>query len=73
MYKFFKAGLVAFSLSLLAACGTNPVTGQQELQLVSQSEEISIGKKQYKPTKQAQGGELKEFNKLNHLYVIHAA
>ncbi len=63
--NFIKVGFLTITLTILAACGTNPVTGQQEFQLVSQAEEISIGDKQYPPTKQAQGGELSEFNDLN--------
>jgi predicted Zn-dependent protease len=51
--------LFAFTASLfgLVSCGTNPVTGDQELQLVSRDQEISIGNQQYSPTRQAQGGD----------------
>ena len=42
----------------LSACGTNPVTGDTELQLISQSQEIQIGQKNYAPTRQSQGGDL---------------
>ena len=49
-------GLVA-SLSL-AGCGvTNPVTGEHELGLVSESSEIEMGRQQYAPSRQAQGGD----------------
>lgn len=41
---------------LLNACATNPVTGKRELTLISQSQEIEIGKNNYLPTRQAQGG-----------------
>lgn len=41
---------------LLSACGTNPVTGKTELQLVSQSQEINIGRENYLPSIQSQGG-----------------
>ena len=34
----------------------NPVTGKRELGLVSQSEEIAIGQRQYLPSQQMQGG-----------------
>ncbi len=51
-------------LSLLLAmglatpgCGTNPVTKKRELQIVSESQEIAIGQKNYAPTRQAQGGD----------------
>jgi predicted Zn-dependent protease len=41
----------------LSACATNPVTGRRELQLISEANEISIGKKQYIPGRQMQGGD----------------
>jgi len=44
-------------LVLLTACATNPVTGKKELSFVSESEEISIGSKQFIPTQQVQGGQ----------------
>lgn len=47
--------LVAFST--LAACGTNPVTGKQELQFISTSSEIKMGEQAYFPTRQVQGGD----------------
>jgi len=42
---------------LLASCGTNPVTHKRELQLVSESQEISIGQENYVPARQQQGGD----------------
>jgi predicted Zn-dependent protease len=42
----------------LVACGVNPVTGKKELQVVSQQEELAIGKQQYAPSRQGQGGDL---------------
>lgn len=47
--------LVALSLGI-GACAVNPVTGREELSLVSGSEEISIGERQYGPAQQSQGG-----------------
>ncbi len=43
---------------LLAAvgCATNPVTGKRELRLVSEAQEIQIGKQNYLPSRQSQGG-----------------
>jgi predicted Zn-dependent protease len=41
----------------LAGCATNPVTGEKELQMVSQGEEIQIGEQQYGPGRQSQGGD----------------
>ena len=43
----------------LAACGTNPVTGEKELQFVSESQELEIGRTQYAPARQSQGGDFK--------------
>ncbi|WP_455221709.1 M48 family metalloprotease [Kaarinaea lacus] len=43
-------------LVLISSCGTNPVTGKSELQLVSESQEISIGQENYLPSQQSQGG-----------------
>jgi predicted Zn-dependent protease len=45
-------------LILLQACTTNPVTGQSEFTLLSQSQEVQIGEQYYLPTQQSQGGEL---------------
>lgn len=41
----------------LAACATNPVTGHQELHLVSEQEEIALGQRHYGEGKQTAGGE----------------
>ena len=42
---------------LLAGCATNPVTGKNELMLVSEQQELAIGQKNYLPMRQAQGGD----------------
>lgn len=56
--RAIKTSLVLlFSFGLLSACAVNPVTGKQELSLVSEQEEISIGKQNYLPAQQSQGGE----------------
>jgi predicted Zn-dependent protease len=45
-------------LSLLpAGCAINPVTGERELGLVGQEQEIAIGNQQYAPARQMQGGD----------------
>jgi len=41
----------------LSGCATNPVTGKDELTFISQSQELEIGKKQYAPSRQMQGGD----------------
>jgi len=58
MSKLFIRTSAAFALlSLLTGCGENPVTHKSELQLVSQSEEVAIGEKNYAPARQQQGGD----------------
>lgn len=42
---------------LLAACSTNPVTGEKELMLVGEGTELSIGAQQYAPMRQSEGGD----------------
>ena len=44
-------------VALLAGCAVNPVTGNKELSLVSEAQELSIGKQEYAPLRQAQGGD----------------
>ena len=43
--------------ALLAGCATNPVTGEKDFMLVSESQELSIGKQNYSPLRQSQGGD----------------
>jgi predicted Zn-dependent protease len=45
------------ALVVLAACGTNPVTGKRELQFVSEGQEIQIGAQNYAPMRQSEGGD----------------
>ncbi|MEH6357633.1 MAG: M48 family metalloprotease [Pseudomonadales bacterium] len=40
----------------IVGCSVNPVTGKNEFTLVSASQEVSIGQKQYQPSQQSQGG-----------------
>ena len=40
----------------ISACTVNPVTGKKQLMLSSMSDDIEIGKAQYKPAQQSQGG-----------------
>ena len=58
MLKEYSSLLLALFLSItLSACGTNPVTKKKEFQFVSESQEISIGKQNYSPARQSQGGD----------------
>lgn len=45
-------------LSLVAACSVNPVTGRSELNLVPLAQQQAIGREQYGPAQQSQGGSL---------------
>ena len=55
MAKIWLILLATFSL--LTGCAVNPVTGKKELSLVSEAQELSIGKQQYAPMRQSQGGD----------------
>lgn len=56
--KRLGAALLAASLAVLAGCVTNPVTGESEFLLVSESWDRSTGESQYGPMTQSYGGEL---------------
>jgi predicted Zn-dependent protease len=56
---------LAALLLALTACGTNPVTGKKEIQFVSETSELQIGAKEYAPTRQSQGGDLKVLPELS--------
>jgi predicted Zn-dependent protease len=49
--------IVSIACLWLSACATNPVTGKRELSLVGEEWELGIGKQQYAPSRQSQGGE----------------
>ncbi|MCL4721481.1 MAG: M48 family metalloprotease, partial [Gammaproteobacteria bacterium] len=53
-----RLAILALALQV-TACGTNPVTGERELQFVSESQELQIGAQAYGPTRQSQGGDLR--------------
>ena len=40
-----------------AGCSVNPVTGKNELSLISATQEIALGEKNYGPSRQSQGGD----------------
>ena len=54
---FFRCLTVLSLIVALAGCSTNPVTGESQLSLISESQELSIGAEQYTPTQQTQGGQ----------------
>ncbi len=54
LYKTFL--LVVFAL-IMVSCGVNPVTGKREVQFISTAQEIQMGKQNYMPARQSQGGD----------------
>ncbi len=57
-----KYGVRLVSIVLLAVwglvgCAANPVTGKQELHLISERQEVAIGEENYGPTQQSEGGQ----------------
>lgn len=55
--KTLQTLLITTLLFALNGCATNPVTGKSEFSLVSQQQEIAIGKQHYAGSIQSQGGE----------------
>lgn len=55
--KAFSARMsLMMALVWLCACSVNPVTGKNELSLMSAEQEVAIGKQNYGPAQQMQGG-----------------
>jgi predicted Zn-dependent protease len=48
---------IVAAVALAHGCAVNPVTGKSEIAFVSESQELEIGKKNYGPYRQAQGGD----------------
>ena len=55
--RIAAASLLLSVLLLAAGCAKNPVTGKNELMLVSEQWELDIGKQHYEPMRQSQGGD----------------
>ena len=55
MRKILSA--VLLTTFVVSGCAVNPVTGKKELSLISEEQELSIGKQQYSPMRQSQGGD----------------
>lgn len=53
--RLFTA-LFVIVFGFLSGCSVNPVTGKRELVLISSAQEIQIGKQNYAPMQQSQGG-----------------
>ena len=58
MLKHYSSLIIAAIITFnIAGCGTNPVTKKTEFQFVSEDKEIAIGKENYAPARQSQGGD----------------
>jgi predicted Zn-dependent protease len=60
--KQWRHGMKKWLLALLlpgimTGCSVNPVTGKNELSIVSPQQEVAIGEKNYHPSRQSQGGD----------------
>lgn len=64
MKKLF--GIAALTIIAVTACIQNPVTGERNLGLVSESQELQIGEQNYLPTQQMQGGRYEVDSELSH-------
>ncbi|ARU57484.1 M48 family peptidase [Oleiphilus messinensis] len=49
--------ICSFTVLWLSGCAVNPVTGESQLMIISEAEEIKIGQEQYAPAQQSQGGQ----------------
>lgn len=49
--------VAAVCVVFVSACSINPVTGENELSLMSQTDELNAGNQQYTPPQQSQGGQ----------------
>jgi len=52
-----KLAFLLLPILFIYGCAVNPVTGERELSIISESQEISIGQKNYGPSRQMQGGD----------------
>jgi len=49
--------LVALVAVLATGCAVNPVTGEREIRIVSEAQEVALGQENYLPMRQSQGGD----------------
>ncbi len=57
MVQYVVRVLLCTAIVFAAACSVNPVTGKNQLSLISTSQELAIGEKNYRPSQQSQGGQ----------------
>ena len=55
--RSLKTCLWILMAAALSACGVNPVTGDKEIQFVSEAQEVKMGEQYYAPTRQSEGGD----------------
>ena len=55
--RLLNTALAASVAAAITGCAVNPVTGKQELSLMSQSQEVALGAQEYPKAQQQQGGE----------------
>lgn len=60
-----RSALFLLLLALLTGCAINPVTGQREMAFVGEQQEIAIGREQYEPGRQMEGGDYRVDPQLN--------
>lgn len=56
-FRTHLTALMLLASVALTSCAVNPVTGRNEISLVSEAQERAIGEQQYGPSAQSQGGE----------------
>ena len=54
--KLLGIGLLALATLTAGGCATNPVTKKTELSIISEKQEIRLGKQEYLHTQQSAGG-----------------
>lgn len=54
--RYLAIAAIALALTGLGGCSVNPVTGEKQLSLISENQELALGAEQYTPTQQTQGG-----------------
>jgi hypothetical protein len=53
VYRLFLHVFLLFAAAILSSCAVNPVTGRNELSLISEGQERAIGEQQYGPSQQS--------------------
>lgn len=56
VHRIQSALLTLLCVFVISGCVVNPVTGEKQLSLISESQERAMGAQQYVPTQQTQGG-----------------